>query len=289
VRIPRKLALVLALAQGGIPFREAGADGRLPGGGDDEDEGSMDGARLSGDQGEASEGAQDQVDVGELERLMDPLVTEVLAASDPSDLDWRMSDLIAGGPLEDFLHGALTAAARLPSSELEVTADALDDDLHEAAPFLALSARLGLDLMAKLAHAREEGSAEGDAEAPIVATFTDDLDLQELLYGDRVPGAVQRALYAGQDSYISLLVLVSGRTLPDWLRADLRRRLLDGQREHLRVLVAIARAAELPVPEANILAELEPFDLDAAETESAAQRRGIRSHLVASRSARSRG
>ena len=53
------------------------------------------------------EGDDDTLDAaGEMKRRMDHLVTEVLAASDASDLDWRMTDLIAGGvggPLEEFI------------------------------------------------------------------------------------------------------------------------------------------------------------------------------------------
>jgi hypothetical protein len=70
-------------------------------------------------------------DAEPLEALMRAMVDEIRAAQSPEDLDWVLSDLIVGGPLEDFLVAAVPALPYVPDGDLAVSTTSLDRDLQD--------------------------------------------------------------------------------------------------------------------------------------------------------------
>jgi hypothetical protein len=204
------------------------------------------------------------------------MVGEIRSAESPDDLDWTLSDLIAGGPLEGFLAAAIAALPHVPDEDFEVSTEHLDPQLRDAVHRSVLSTQVVLALLQTAAD-RPSGRVDSlrqDGESP---------SLQELLYGDVLPPAVQEALYAGHVAYLALLTLLDDRPTPQWLRSELRRRLVASQHQYLELLVASARREGIVLPEP--LASIEPLDLDAAEREGERERRAVDSYLDGRRAA----
>jgi hypothetical protein len=218
-------------------------------------------------------------DAESLEALMRSMVDEIRSAQSPEDLDWVLSDLIVGGPLEGFLAAAIPALSHVPDEDLAVSATSLDRDLQDPVHRSLLSAEVALSLV-HLSPDRPSGLAEllrGTDEPP---------SLQELLYGRLLPPAVQEALYAGHVAYLVLLTLLDERPMPQWLRSELRRKLVVNQHRYFGLLVAYAKKEGVVLPDS--LASIEPLDLDAAEREAEREHRAVDSYLDGRRADRNR-
>lgn len=214
-----------------------------------------------------------------LEALMRSMVDEIRAAQSPEDLDWVLSDLIVGGPLEGFLAAAVPALPHVPDAELAVGTTTLDRDLQDSVERSLVSAEVALSLV-HLSPDRPSGFVE------LLRGTGEPASLQELLYGRLLPPAVQEALYAGHVAYLVLLTLLDERPMPQWLRSELQRKLVDNQHQYFRLLVAYALEAEIPLPEA--LGSIEPLEIEAAEREAGREHRAVDAYLDARRAARNR-
>lgn len=227
----------------------------------------------------SSPGPVASFDAESLEALMRSMVDEIRSARSPEDLDWVLSDLIVGGPLERFLEAAMPALPHVPDEELAVSATGLDRDLQDPMHRSLLSAEVALSLVHP-SHARPSGLAgllRGTSEPP---------SLQELLYGRLLPPAVQEALHAGHVAYLVLLTLLDERPMVPWLRSELRRKLVVSQYQYFGLLVAYAKREGVPLPDS--LASIEPLDLEAAERDAEREHGAVDSHLDGRRSDQNR-
>ncbi len=218
-------------------------------------------------------------DAESLEALMRSMVDELRSAQSPEDLDWVLSDLIVGGPLEAFLAAAIPALPHVPDEDLDASTTSLDRDLQDAVHRSLLSADVALALV-QLSPDRPPGLAK------LLRGTNEPASLQELLYGKRLPPAVQEALYAGHVSYLVLLTLLDERPMPRWLRSELRRKLVANQLQYFGLLVAYAKKEGVGIPDS--LAPIEPLDLDAAEHEAEREHRAVDSYLDGRRAERNR-
>lgn len=235
----------------------------------------------------------DEFDVGSLELLMRSMVEEIRTVQTPEELEWALSDLIVGGPLEDFLTAASAALLHVDDADLEVTTDNLDPDLQGAVHRFLLTTQVDLSLLRTLedgplrgsgqrAHGLTEhwtrgGSREGagESERP---TF------QELLYGDALAPPIQEALYAGHVAFLALLTLLDDQPVPEWLRSELKQQMVCGQHLYLTLIVAFARQAGVALP--TSLESMEAIDLDQAEREAEREQRAVDSYLSHLRASR---
>ena len=207
------------------------------------------------------------------------MVDEIRAAQSPEDLDWVLSDLIVGGSLEGFLAAAVPALPHVPAEDLAASTTSLDRDLQDPMQRSLVSAEVALSLV-HLSPDRPSGLAE------LLRGTGEPASLQELLYGRLLPAAVQEALYAGHVSYLVLLTLLDERPMPQWLRSELRRKLVANQHQYFRLIVAYAIEAGIPLPAS--LDSIEPLDLDTAERETEREHRAVDSYLDRRRADRHR-
>lgn len=203
-------------------------------------------------------------------RSMRSMIGEIRSAESSEDLDWTLSDLIAGGPLEEFLAAAIAALPHVPDESFDVGTEHLDPALRDAVQRSLVSTQVTLALL-------QPSTAGSSGHVDLLRPEGEPHRLQELLYGHRVPPAVQEALYAGHVTYLALLTLLDDEPTPTWLRVELQRRLAISQHEYLGLLVAYATKAGLDLPEP--LAFIEPLDLDAAEREGERERHAIDAYL----------
>lgn len=217
------------------------------------------------------------LDTTELGTLLTTMVTEVRAARSVADLDWRISELLVG-PLDEFIGRVQELLPHIPEEDLTVPVEDLDEAISQATLAFMASTELVVALSDKAA-------AEQDQDAQQIEESVARPDPQDLLYGEDLPPAVQEALYDGQSSYLCLLALLDAEPLASWLLTELQQRMLDGQRNYLRLLIAYAREAEVPVPDLELLRTLEPLDLEQASRDADLQRRAIDRYLDSARSA----
>ncbi|MEM9462665.1 MAG: hypothetical protein AAGF11_51430, partial [Myxococcota bacterium] len=78
------------------------------------------------------------------------MVEEIRTVQTPEELEWALSDLIVGGPLEDFLTAASAALLHVDDADLEVTTDNLDPDLQGAVHRFLLTTQVDLSLLRTL-------------------------------------------------------------------------------------------------------------------------------------------
>ena len=219
-------------------------------------------------------------DAGSLEVLMRSMVDELRSAQSPEDLGWVLSELIVGGPLEGFLAAAVPASSHVPHEDLDVSTTSLDRDLQAAVHRSLLSADVALALVQS-----PPERAPGLAEL-LRGTEAEPVSLQELLYGKLLPPAVQEAVYAGHVAYLVLLTLLDDRPMSEWLRSELRRKLVANQRQYFALLVAYANKEGIELPDS--LASIEPLDLEAAEHEAEREHQAVDSYLDGLRAERDR-
>jgi hypothetical protein len=123
--------------------------------------------------------------------------------------------------------------------------------------------------------AREVGERGNAGTGPVAPLSS--VDLEDAIYGDALPRGVQDMMYGWLASLACLAALLDERTLPEWLRSELIRRAVDGQRAHLRYSLAVAEQhLGLVLPPSMRRPDLPPFDLDEFLERDTAERNEIR-------------
>lgn len=268
--ISQQLALGMTLAQGAVPIKDQPPVEPLV--------------------GPTSTAEAVEPDPSELQSSMARMISEICEAQSTEDLDWRLGEQIAGGPLEDYLEQLFAALPHFSEQDLEVHVDELDPVIREIVSTFLASVELVTSTLGMMEAERPSRTLERPSDLREILYYgvSKPPGLQEILYGESAPPAVRSALYNGQASYLCLLALLDERPRLPWLEAELRRRALDGQRHYLRLILALAREVGVRVPETSPLSSLEPFDLEQADHEGDRQRRSIDAYLDSARTSSDR-
>ena len=213
------------------------------------------------------------------------MVDEIRTTQTPEELEWALSDLIVGGPFEDFLTAASAALLHVNDADLEVTTDDLDPELQGAVDRFLLTTEVALSLLRTSEGDQRGNPSEGahgltELRAGVGALPT----LQELLYGDALAPSIQEALYAGHVAFLALLTLLDDQPVPEWLRSALKQKMVNGQHRYLTLIVALATEAGVALPIS--LESVEAIDLDEAEREAELERHAVGSYLSHLRASR---
>lgn len=219
-----------------------------------------------------------------LAHLTQSIVDDLASAPTLDELSWRLSNEICGTRFEEFLLEAVSVLKDLLLDDIELD---FPPDLQEAGELAVASTELAMAMAAAaVTFYDDQNWNEGvDGEDDHLELP----DLQEILYGDQLPDAVQEAMHDGLAAHLCLLTLLKVKRLPDWLQEALKEQALQGQRRYLSLLKAGALEAGLELPISEVLEGIEPLDLKSEKAEHRRECAAVDSYLDGVASQRSSG
>lgn len=227
--------------------------------------------------------AKDKLALGRLSDLLADIASRMREASTPEDVPWLVSSKVFD---PDFLDLIDESEALLDSTDLhdlvEHAGQGLPGELREVGAMMSVAFQVAESLRVRAQEETEHTPTELDTEdtptdvrAPLEPT------VDEVMGSDRIPRRIRDAIYGGYASAVCTIALLDPRPMPEWLREELQRRAVEGHRDSLRLLLAVARRAGLPLPHSPLVAALEPLDLDAAERDHLSERSAFQRGLEA--------
>jgi len=229
-------------------------------------------------------GAKDKLALGRLSELLADIASRMREASAPDDVPWLVSSKVFE---PDFLDLIDEAEVLLDSTDLhdlvEHAGQGLPGELREVGAMMSVAFQVAEALRV---HAEAEAEHTPTDLLDSEDTPTDEPRLleptvEEVVSSDRIPRRIRDAIYGGYASAVCTIALLDPRPMPRWLRDDLQRRAVEGHRDSLRLLLAVARRAGIPLPHSPLVDALEPLDLDAAEREHLRERSAFQRGLEA--------
>ena len=198
-------------------------------------------------------------------------------ATSTRDVPWLISSKVFD---EDFLDLMEQSEALLESTNVDDlvahAATGLPPELHEVGALMGAAFQVAVALRLALPPT-PNGSPRDDV--PSVGPTT----VEEMVSDTEIPRPIRDAIYGGYESIVCTVALLDPRPIPDWLHDELLRRALIGQRDSLRVLLAIARREGIESPSSPVLESVVPLDFDVVEREHKEQRSALERGLAASR------
>jgi hypothetical protein len=219
--------------------------------------------------------SKDKLAFGRLSDLLTAIASRLREASSPDDVPWLISSKVFD---PDFLELIDESEALLDSSDLhdlvEHAGRGLPGELQELGAMMSVAFQVADGLRARAHEEAEDTPTElfeaedtpTDAREPLEPT------VEEMVSSDQLPRRIRDAIYGGYASAVCTIALLDPRPMPSWLRADLHRRAVDGHRDSLRLLLAVARREGITLPRSPLVDTLVPLDLDAAEREHQRER-----------------
>lgn len=228
--------------------------------------------------------AKNKLALGHLSELLADIASRMREASTPEDVPWLVSSKVFDPEFLDLID---EAEVLLDSTDLhdlvEHAGHGLPGELREVGAMMSVAFEVAEALRV---HAEEEtehtptellDSEDTPTEEPRPLEPT----VAEVVSSDRIPRRVRDAIYGGYASAVCTIALLDPRPMPEWLREELQRRAVEGHRDSLRLLLAVARRASIPLPRSPLVDVLEPLDLDAAERDHLRERSAFQRGLEA--------
>jgi hypothetical protein len=227
--------------------------------------------------------AKDKLALGRLSDLLTGIASRMREASTPDDVPWLVSSKVFDPEFLDLID---ESEALLYSTDLhdlvEHAGQGLPGELREIGAMMSVAFGVAEDLRARAQQEAEDTPTElfDSEDTPTELNEPREPTVDELIGNDRIPRRVRDAIYGSYASAVCTIALLDPRPLPGWLRAELQRRAVEGHREGLRLLLAVARRAGITLPPSPLVDALEPLDLDAAEREHLHERSAFQRGLA---------
>jgi len=228
--------------------------------------------------------AKDKLALGRLCDLLAGIAGRMREASTPDDVPWLVSSKVFDPEFLDLID---ESEALLDSTDLhdlvEYAGQGLPRELGELGAMMSVAFQVAEALRARTHLETEDTPTDllDSEDTPTELNIPREPTVDELIGNDRIPRRVRDAIYGSYASAVCTIALLDPRPLPGWLRAELQRRAVEGHREGLRLLLAVARRAGITLPGSPLVDALEPFDLAAAEREHLHERSAFQRGLAA--------
>lgn len=226
---------------------------------------------------------KDKLAFGRLSELMAGVASRMREASRPEDVAWLVSSKVFD---PEFLELIDESEALLDSTDLhdlvQHAGHGLPVELREVGSMMSMSFEVAEALRAR-AHDEAEHTPTDllDTEdTPTDVPARLEPTVEDAVSNERIPRRIRDAIYGGYASAVCTIALLDPRPIPDWLRAELQYRAIEGHRDSLRLLLAVARRAGIPLPHSPLAQAIEPLDLEAAEREHLRERSAFQRGLA---------
>jgi hypothetical protein len=219
--------------------------------------------------------AKDKLAFGRLSELMAGIAARMREATTADDVAWLVSSKVFDPEFLDLID---ESEALLDSTDLrdlvQYAGQGLPGELREVGAMMSVSFEVAEALRAR-AHEEAEHTPTDllDTEdTPTDVQVRFEPTVEDVVSNDRIPRRIRDAIHGGYASAVCTIALLDPRPMPGWLRAELQCRAIEGHRDGLRLLLAVAMRAGIPLPHSPLVHALEPLDLEAAEREHLRER-----------------
>lgn len=227
---------------------------------------------------------KDKLALGRLHDLLASISARMREASTPDDVPWLVSSKVFDPEFLDLID---ESEVLLDSTDLhdlvEHAGQGLPGELQEVGAMMSVAFQVAEALRARSHQETEDTPTDllDSEDTPTEVSIPREPTVDELIGNDRIPRRVRDAIYGSYAAAVCTIALLDPRPLPGWLRAELQRRAVEGHREGLRLLLAVAHRAGIALPRSPLVDTLEPLDLDAAEREHLRERSAFQRGLAA--------
>lgn len=218
---------------------------------------------------------KDKLAFGRISDLLAGIASRMREATGPDDVPWLVSSKVFDPEFLDLID---ESEALLSSTDLhdlvEHASRGLPGELREIGAMMSVAFQVAEALRVRAEAEAEDTPTEllDSEDTPTEPLEPLEPTVEELMSNERIPRRVRDAIYGGYASAVCTIALLDPRPMPGWLRAELQRRAVEGHRDGLRLLLAVAQRAGIPIPRTPRIDALEPLDLAAAEREHVRER-----------------